>query len=86
MRDSRHAASWLAVACLAVAPFVNGLHNEFVYDDHAQVTRNALVRSLDPRPILAGGAVTHGHVEWYRPLTIYSLALNRAMSGDQPLS
>jgi Tfp pilus assembly protein PilF len=86
MRDFRHAASWLAVACLAVAPFVNGLHNEFVYDDQAQVTRNALVRSLDPRPILAGGAVTHGHVEWYRPLTIYSLALNWAISGDQPLS
>src|SRR5262245_55567644 len=86
MRDPRHVACWLAVACLAVATFANGLHNEFVYDDHAQVTRNALVRSLDPRPILAVGAVTHGHVEWYRPLTIYSLAVNWAISGDQPFS
>lgn len=42
------------------------------------------MRSLDPWPIFASGSVTHGQVEWYRPLTIYSLALNYALSALQP--
>ena len=85
-RKRQPTAIYLALGLLAVLPFVNGVRNEFVYDDHAQVTRNDLVRSLDPRPIAARGSVTHGRVEWYRPLTIYTLALNFASAGDRPVA
>ena len=50
------------------------------------MARNDLVRTIDPRPIFEHGAVTHGRVEWYRPLTIYTLALNHAVSGLAPAS
>jgi hypothetical protein len=73
-----------AVALLAVIPFAASVGHPFVFDDHALVTRNELVRSLDPGPMLAHGAVTHGRVEWYRPLTLLSLALNRAATGLDP--
>ncbi len=71
---------------LATVPYLNALENRFVYDDHAQVVRNTLVRSIDPRPVFAGGSVTHGRVEWYRPLTVYTLALNYAASTLRPFS
>jgi tetratricopeptide (TPR) repeat protein len=69
-----------------MAPYLATLGHPFAYDDYAQVVRNDLVRSLDPRPALAAGSVTHGQVEWYRPLTIYSLAVNYAVSGLAPWS
>jgi tetratricopeptide (TPR) repeat protein len=71
---------------LAVFPYLAALGHPFAYDDYAQVVRNDLVRSLDPGPVLANGSVTHGRVEWYRPLAIYSLALNYAVTGPQPWS
>jgi protein O-mannosyl-transferase len=80
----RRAVAALALTALATVPYLNALANGFVYDDVAQVVRNAVVRSLDPRPIFASGNVTHGDVEWYRPLTIYSLAVNYAASTLEP--
>jgi Tfp pilus assembly protein PilF len=74
----------LALLAGAVGPFANGLGNDWVYDDRAQVVRNQLVRSLAPGPIFAGGSVTHGRVEWYRPLTVYSFAVNYSLSGLDP--
>jgi Tfp pilus assembly protein PilF len=68
---------------LATLPFVNTLDNPFVYDDFAQVVRNDLVKTLDLRAAVAG-SVTHGLVEWYRPLTIYSLALDYRFGGLEP--
>jgi Tfp pilus assembly protein PilF len=76
----------LALLAGAAAPFANGLGNDWVYDDRAQVVRNELVRSLEPGPILARGSVTHGEVEWYRPLTVFSLALNYSLSGLEPFA
>lgn len=83
-RAKRSAAVAALLALLAAAPYLNTLHNDFVYDDLAQVVRNGLVRTLDLRPIVAGGAVTHGIVEWYRPATIYSLSLNFAAGRLDP--
>lgn len=71
---------------LAVVPYLAALGHPFAYDDYAQVVRNGLVRSLDPRPVFAIGSVTHGTVEWYRPLAIYSLALNYATTELEPWS
>src|SRR5688572_7209874 len=68
---------------LATLPFVNTLDNQFVYDDFAQVVRNDLVKTLDLRAAVEG-SVTHGRVEWYRPLTIYSLAFDYRFSGLEP--
>src|SRR5690348_5947488 len=68
-------AAVAALLLIATLPYAGALSQGFVYDDDAQVVRNDLVRSLDPRPVLAGGAVTRGRVEWYRPLTIYSIAV-----------
>jgi len=77
---------WPGLLLLAVLPYLTAARHPFVYDDYAQVVRNDLVRSLDPRPVLAVGSVTHGRVEWYRPLAVYSLALNYAASGLDPWS
>lgn len=76
---------WAALLLLATLPYVAALRHPFVYDDHAQVVRNDLVRSLDPRPALTAGSVTHGRVEWYRPLAVYSLAVSYAASGLDPM-
>lgn len=77
---------WLGLFLLATLPYVTAIDHPFVYDDYAQVVRNDLVRSTHPGPVLAGGSVTHGGVEWYRPLTVYSLALNYAATGLEPVS
>ena len=54
-RPYRPVFVWSALLLLATAPYVNTLGTGFVYDDHAQVVRNELVRSLDPVPILRAG-------------------------------
>ncbi len=82
--NRRGVAMATGVAVLATLPYLNTTSNEFVYDDYAQVVRNDLVRSLSPLPSLSEGSVTHGQVEWYRPLTIYSFALNYAFDGLHP--
>ena len=82
--NRRGAAMAAGVAVLATLPYLNTTSNAFVYDDYAQVVRNDLVRSLSPLPSLSQGSVTHGQVEWYRPLTIYSFALNYALGGLRP--
>ena len=82
--NRRGVAMATGVAVLATLPYLNTTSNEFVYDDYAQVVRNDLVRSLSPLPSLSEGSVTHGQVEWYRPLTIYSFALNYAFDGLRP--
>jgi Tfp pilus assembly protein PilF len=79
-------ARTLTLVLLATLPYLNGLHNEFVYDDHAQIVRNDLVQSLDPRPVLARGSVTQGRVHFYRPVTIYSFAVNYAAAGLRPFT
>jgi Flp pilus assembly protein TadD len=82
----RSAVVWIATACLAVLPFVGACRHGFVSDDHAQITRNMLVRSWDPVAVVARGSVTHGQVEWYRPLTIFTFAVNWALAGEKAFS
>ncbi len=69
---------------LAVIPYLNALHNDFVYDDHAVITENRSVRSLHPRLMLQP-SLDQYTVEWYRPLTMYSFALNYRLGGLNPL-
>ena len=80
------AVGWTLVLLLglAVIPYLNALHNDLVYDDHAVVTENRLIRSLHPGLMLQPSLDRHT-VEWYRPLTMYSFALNYRLDGLNPL-
>jgi Tfp pilus assembly protein PilF len=71
----------LMVIVVATVPYFSTLSHGFSYDDQAQVVDNNLIRTVAPSAILARGGVTHGRVEWYRPLTIYTFALNYAAEG-----
>ena len=70
---------------LAVTPYLNTLRNDLVYDDRALVTENQQVRTLDPRSLLHPSLDRYA-VEWYRPLTIYSLAITYALGGLDPIA
>lgn len=69
--------------CLAVAPYVNTLHNDLVYDDRALVTDNQQIRSLDPQVMFRPGLDRYP-VEWYRPLTLLSFGVNYRLGGLDP--
>jgi len=82
----RPGAAWapFLLVALAVFPYLNTLGNALVYDDLALTGENDRVRSLDPRPIFLGRSLERYEVEWYRPLTIYTFALNYAVHGLRP--
>lgn len=82
--DSAVGRTLMLLLGLAVTPYLNALHNELVYDDHAVVTENRLVRSLHPRLMLQPSLDGYT-VEWYRPLTMYSFALNYRLGRLNPL-
>jgi len=74
-------------ASIALLVFANSLSNGFVYDDRTVVLRNAALR--DPwnwRTILLtpSWAPGTGAAIAYRPLSTWSLALDRAAYGDEP--
>jgi hypothetical protein len=82
---------WLPVI-VGCACFLNGLPNGFVYDDASQVAENAAIRSVtNVREIWLGGwSNTYSGEEarmhpdpdlLYRPLTAFTLALNRSLHG-----
>jgi tetratricopeptide (TPR) repeat protein len=73
----------LIVAIVAAAVYANGIPGEFVFDDKL-IQRDARIRDFDVVAIFAteywgGYAGTTGDL--YRPLTIFSYALNRAVTG-----
>jgi hypothetical protein len=82
----RRATKWRVsvLLCLAIGPYLNALSNDLVYDDHALITENAQVRSLDPRDVLRPGLGRYA-VEWYRPLTMYSFAVNYRLGASDPV-
>jgi len=83
---TRTSAWWpFAVAVAAVLVHLNSLGNGFALDDVAIVAQNPSIASptgvprLFVTPYLAGE-----HSGLYRPLTLASFALNRAMTGPGP--
>lgn len=82
-------AAW-AVAALGFLAFVNSLWNGFVYDDVPIIVDNRAIRHLsDLRGIFA-----YGYWYWfdpradlsYRPIVIFSYALNYAAAGLKPFT
>lgn len=69
--------------CLAIGPYLNAVANDLVYDDRALVAESEQVRSLDPPTQFRAGLGRYA-VEWYRPLTMYSLAVNYRLHGVRP--
>lgn len=78
----------LVVAALAFAAFVNSLWNGFVLDDILHIKDNPQIRSLSNlRDIFAeGNWPWRGYNPLYRPLTIFSFAVNYAVAGLHPFS
>ncbi len=86
-------AGWhvgLVVACAALS-FANTLGHQFAYDDVPIVAENPRVRSLDPAGIWltdwwgaapdSSAFVSPTRDRLYRPLTLFSFALNHAVAG-----
>ncbi|MBI4169765.1 MAG: tetratricopeptide repeat protein [Acidobacteria bacterium] len=75
----------LLLACLAAN--LGSLAPGFIFDDHKIVEQNDLIRDLSRLPdIFARGYWSSGErsvPNLYRPLTILSLAANRALFGDR---
>ncbi|MFH0795301.1 MAG: tetratricopeptide repeat protein [bacterium] len=77
-----------AVALLAVFCYLTALPNEFAFDDWDVIYNNELVRQPNLVKIFSSsywwGGARQVSAE-YRPLTIYSFALNYAASGLNPM-
>jgi Tfp pilus assembly protein PilF len=71
---------------LALIPHVLTLVHPFVYDDLALVVENDGLRSLEPVDFLKDPSVSGKRLEWYRPLTLISLAVNYRFSGLAPFA
>jgi Flp pilus assembly protein TadD len=78
----------LIVAALAFLAFVNSLWNGFASDDIRLIQDNPQIRHLSNlRDIFAeGNWPWRGREPLYRPLTIFSFAVNYAVAGVRPLT
>jgi len=77
-------AAACSVAALAFLAYANSLSNGFVYDDTWIIVKNAAVRDLsDLRAIFASSYWPEKN-NLYRPLVIFSYALNYAIAGLSP--
>lgn len=74
-----------ALPLLVYSPFLPG---DFLYDDAVIVQLNPLVQQWDPGAIFRSGWwwQSSGPDRLYRPLTVLTFALNRALFGSGPLS
>ena len=83
-RTTLYAALLLAAAVFAT--FGGSLGNAFVYDDRTIIQQNPALDTLDPREhlSLAYWSQFESDYEYYRPVTSYSLALDRALLGSGP--
>ena len=94
---SRHSAFYIDGLCLAflallaTLPYLNTLHNLFVYDDATQVVNNPYVQNFDhlkeifttPVWSFLGGDYAHNY---YRPLMSFGYLLCRRFCGARPLA
>jgi tetratricopeptide (TPR) repeat protein len=86
--ETRTSPCWpLLIACAAVLVHLNSLGNGFTLDDVTLVERNPSIASIAgiPRlftePYLASTGERYG---LYRPVTVATLAINRAITGPSP--
>jgi tetratricopeptide (TPR) repeat protein len=91
-------ASWLprrrtdllaacAVAALAFLAFGNSLWNGFAFDDVTMIWENSAIRNLSDLPaVFASGYWPERQDLAYRPLIIFSYALNYAAAGLAPFT
>ena len=71
---------WILVAGVAILVYINNLGNGFTYDDRFIVEQNPLVQNLDWWGLLTAsywGEIVDAGL--YRPLTLLSFGLNRAL-------
>ena len=87
MKNSTTGIKWQHIAIITALCFLaysNTLNNAFVYDDHAAIVDNGLIKDLAnipgffSKPVFSTSQVLH---EGYRPLVMVSLALNYALGG-----
>lgn len=84
-RGADRFAAW-AIAALAFLAFSNSLWNGFAMDDIVIILDNPAIRHLsNPRAIFGAGYWPENSNLLYRPLVIFSYALNYAMGGLRPL-
>jgi len=79
----------LLAACLilvaVLAAYSNTFHSEFHFDDYHQIVKNQNIRDLSNLPRfftdIRLGTYMHGPIDFFRPITSASFAVNYAMSG-----
>jgi Tfp pilus assembly protein PilF len=71
------------IVAAAVLPFAAAMDHPLIGDDRALVVENPHVRTLAPSAAFATSLGRY-QLEWYRPLTMYSLAINYAAGGGEP--
>jgi len=75
----------LVLALVAAAVFANTLRNGFTLDDRTLLEEDPRIASLARVPEILTGGYRHGPTNsLYRPLTVLSFALNRAVTGPAP--
>ena len=76
-----------AIVFVTLLIYLNSFPGTFIWDDHTIVVNNPLVNSLDVKGIfLSDYWMNAGSGNLYRPVTILSLALNRALLGSSALA
>lgn len=90
----RHAPRpWLIavlVSVLTLAAYLPAVDGPFIWDDYQLIFDSPRVQELKPLSVYWGSAFwTRGDIEpsgrnYYRPLAIYSLALDHAVHGENP--
>lgn len=76
---------WLlaAVLILTAIVYLPGLHGPFTFDDEPNITKNSAVQVVHLTPdTLTSAAFSHGSGQ--RPLSMLTVALNHAFSGQDP--
>jgi Tfp pilus assembly protein PilF len=84
-RTAAIAAIWplVPIAAAAVLPFVAAIGHPLIGDDRALIVENPHVRTVAPAAAFVTSLGRY-QLEWYRPLTMYSLAINYAVGGVEP--
>jgi tetratricopeptide (TPR) repeat protein len=75
----------LILAIVAAAVFANTLRNGFTLDDRTLLEEDPRIASLARVPEILAGGYRYGPLNsLYRPVTVLSFALNRAVTGPAP--
>ncbi|HMP89907.1 MAG TPA: hypothetical protein PJ991_06885 [Kiritimatiellia bacterium] len=77
---------WPALVVLAVAPYLTGLHYEFVYDDHGVIVENPFFHEENPwREVVSlQTMIRHDVVDGQRPALIATYLVDRMAWGLWP--